>query len=140
MSATGEEALRIAARGFGLFNEGRLDEFIETMHPEGVLVTDPGWPGGGRYEGRDAFKRFMGQFLEAFAEVRFEQDREPEVIGRHALFRGAWFGTGAASRIPGESPHFSAVFSARDGMIDEVRFYLEDEDARGFIAGTKAPE
>ncbi len=135
MSGSGRDALAIAQDGFRLFNEGRFDAFYDTVHPEGVLVTDDGWPGGGRYEGKEGFKRFIGQFLEAFSEVRFEQDQQPEIIGDFALFRGAWIGRGATSGIPGESPHFTVVFSSRNGLVDQVRFYIDDAEARTFIAG-----
>ena len=130
MNGGGREALDVATRGFRLFNEGRLDEFYETMHPDGVLVTDPAWPGGGRYEGREAFKRFIRQFLDAFATVRFVQDRTPEGVGAAALFRGRWVGAGASTKIETESVPFSVIFTARDGFVGQVHFVFDEERAR----------
>jgi hypothetical protein len=51
------------------------------------------------------------------------------------LFRGHWSGTGATTEIPTDSVDFSVVFSARDGLVDMARFFVDDEEARAFIAG-----
>ena len=128
------ETVDLAQQAFALFNAGDLEAFRELQHPQIVMVTDRMWPGGGSYEGLEAFERFLEQFREAFSDVRFEPSREPEAIGEFALFRGRWVGTGASTGIQTESFEFSIVFGSREGLIDLARFFVSDEAARKFAA------
>jgi hypothetical protein len=137
---TGDEVRKIAERGFVALAENRFDDFFATVHPEAVLVTDPQWLDGGRFEGVPAFRRFIDEFTEAFTTVRFVYEAEPEVIGSQVLFRGSWVGAGAASGIAAPSPPFSVVFSGRDGMLTDVRFFFAEANARAFIADRQAGE
>jgi len=95
-----------------------------------VLATDPRWPGGGEFRGKAEFRRFMGQFLEAFAGIRFKEEREPEVLGDAALFRGRWVGEGASSGIETASVPFWVIYRSRNGLITESRFYFSESAAR----------
>lgn len=96
------------------------------------MVTDRDWPGGGEYRGREEFKRFMQQFMEAFATIRFEQVTEPEIVGSTPVFRGHWTGAGMTSGIEASSVDFSVVFWSRDGLITEIRFFFHDAEAREY--------
>ncbi len=96
------------------------------------MATDRNWPGGGTYHGREEFKRFLEQFLEAFSKIRFDEVTEPEIVGSAPVFRGHWTGSGQASGIEASSVDFSVVFWSHDGRIDETRFFFDDEEAREF--------
>ena len=128
------EALELALRAFDRFNAGDMEAFFALQHPEIVLVPAALWPERGTFVGIEAFKRFLEQFMEAFSTVRFEFARDPEAIGHLALFRGHWSGQGATTGIATDSVDFSVVFSAREGLIDESRFFVDDPEARAFIA------
>ncbi len=71
----------------------------------------------------------MARFLEAFDEVRFEEDQDAERIGDWGLLRGKWIVHGAASGIESDSLHFSVLFRVRDGLITESRFFFDDSEA-----------
>jgi SnoaL-like domain len=129
---TSNEALELARRAFELFNAREMEAFWSLQHPEIVMATAPMWPGGGTYEGIAGFRRFLDQFLDAFSEVRFEHLREPEAVGELALFRGRWVGSGASTGIETASIEFSVLFGTREGLVDQARFFVEDEDARRF--------
>ena len=94
------------------------------------MVTDPRWPGGGEFSGKAAFRRFMGQFLEAFDRIRFKEERDPEVIGDAVLFQGRWVGLGVSSRIETASVPFWVVHRSRSGLITESRFFFNEAEAR----------
>lgn len=127
--------MALAERVFACFNAGEMDAFWELVHPDVVMATDRSWPGGGEYRGAAAFRRFMQQFLEAFQDVRFEQEEPPRDFGRRALLRGRWVGSGAASHIEAASPSFSVVLEARDGLVSGAWFFFDaaraEERARG---------
>jgi hypothetical protein len=94
------------------------------------MVTDPRWPGGGEFRGQVAFRRFMDQFLEAFAGIRFQEEREPEVLADAALFNGRWIGMGVSSRIETASVPFWVLHRSRNGLITESRFFFDEAEAR----------
>jgi len=95
-----------------------------------VVATDARWPGGGEFRGAGEFRRFMSQFFEAFDWVRFEQTREPEMIGDWLHYRGRWVGVGHASQIETASPEFSQISVWEDGLITESRFFFSEREAR----------
>jgi ketosteroid isomerase-like protein len=131
------ESLTLGEESLRRFNAGDLDGFWALVHPECLLVTDPAWPGGGRFEGREAYRRFMGQFLEAFEGIQLETTGEPQEVGDAALLRARWVGSGLASGIETASDEFSIAMVARDGMIGELHFSFSDSYARR-IASTLA--
>ena len=101
-----------------------------------MIATDPRWPGGGEFHGTESYRRFMDQFLEAFAGVRFKPESEPEVQSDAVIYHGRWHGLGAASGIETSSVPFWVVFRARDGLIGEARFFFEEERAREEASST----
>jgi ketosteroid isomerase-like protein len=111
------------------FNAGDLEAVWALTHPEVVVATDPRWPDGGVHRGIEEFQAFMGRFLEAFEDVRFEELEDPERIGNWGLLRGKWVVHGAASGIESDSLHFSVLFRVRDGLIIESRFFFDDDEA-----------
>ena len=134
MSAADGEGLEVGRRIWDAFNAGEMDAFWELVHPDCVMATDARWPGGGEYNGREAYRRFLEQFMEAFAEVRFAEDREPEHVGDWTLFHGCWVGSGASTGIESASPAFTVAILARDGTIREARFFFVEDEAREFVA------
>ena len=131
------ESLTIGEESLRRFNAGDLDGFWTLIHPDCVLVTDPAWPGGGRFEGREAYRTFMAQFLEAFDGIQLETMGEPQEVGDVALFRARWVGSGVSSGIETVSAEFSIVMVARDGMVAQLHFSFSDSYAQR-IASTFA--
>lgn len=131
-----QDALRLARESFRRFNAGDLEGFWAMPYADDLVVaTDPSWPGGGEFHGIDEFRRFIGQFLEAFDEIRFEEDAEPEIVGDAAIFHGRWIGLGATSGIETASPAFFVVFRAVAGRTTEVLFFFSGEAARANALG-----
>ncbi len=94
------------------------------------MSTDPSWPDGGEFHTRADYVRFIGQFVEAFEWIRFEETQAPQVVGQYAIFRGAWVGEGNASGLETRSPEFSVVLSSDGELITEARFFFDPEAAR----------
>jgi SnoaL-like domain len=103
--------------------------------PDVAVTTETTWPGGGTFEGREAFRRFAAQFREAFGAVAFEETAEPESLGEWALFQGRWAGSGRASGIETTTRPFNVAVSSREGLITVMRFFWDEREARAYIAG-----
>jgi hypothetical protein len=121
-----EELLATYARLVDLYNEKGAEGWREGSTDDVVLASAPEWPGGGTYEGAEAANRFMSDFQEAWASVRFEYS-DAEVINGRILAASRWLVEGAASGAP-TSIDFFTVTTLRDGLICRFdAFFTRDE-------------
>lgn len=116
---------------FEAFNERDWSRFYSLFTPDFVVATDPAWPGGGEYRGREQFERFVEQFLEPWEELRYEPAGEPFEVNGRLIQRGSWVGRGRTTGIPGRV-EFSVVTTARGERIARGDFFLSERDAIEF--------
>jgi SnoaL-like domain len=55
-----------------VFNRDGIDASLEFTTPDVEVATAPGFPGGGRFRGREAAGNFLKEFVEAWDHVRYE--------------------------------------------------------------------
>ena len=108
-----------------------LDRFFDTeieWHDVPVL------PNAGVHFGRAAFGRHVADYLEAWADVRFEIEHI-EAVGDRVVVRGRYGGVGrqsGAEVMAGggvEGPANSGVYELRAGRILRVRQFVEHAEA-----------
>jgi hypothetical protein len=100
--------------------------------------TDPRWPDGAEFHGREEMTHFLEQFLDAWEELRFERTAEPEQAGEHLLERGRWVGRGRSTGIEG-TIDFTVVQTFAGGRLARSDFFFEDDDARAFAHASPKP-
>ena len=122
---------------FDAFNRRDWERFYSLFTPDFVVATDPAWPGGGEYQGREEFGRFMAQFLEPWDELRYEAVEEPFEVNGHLIQRGSWVGRGRATGIPA-SLEFSVVTTVSEKRIARGDFFLSERDAIEFARSSPA--
>jgi ketosteroid isomerase-like protein len=90
-----------------------------------VWVSDPRMPGGGRFEGKDAVKRYLealGVFKQEALDVERLVDLGDRVLGMTTI-----------RAKPPDGPSVGWVWCQlvmfRDGLVTEVRNYLDRESA-----------
>ena len=90
-----------------------------------VWVSDPRMPGGGRFEGKDAVKRYLeglGVFKQEALDVERLVDLGDRVLGMTTI-----------RAKPPDGPSVEWVWcqlvTFRDGLVTEVRNYLDRESA-----------
>jgi ketosteroid isomerase-like protein len=116
------------------FNARDWDRFFSLTTSDYVVRTDPRWPGGGEFHGRDELLRFLEQFLEPWEELRYERMAEPEPINGCVVERGRWAGRGRATGIEG-SIEFTSVATLRDGLVARIDFFIDHGEALEFVRG-----
>lgn len=116
---------------FEAFNKRAWKRFYSLFTADFVVATDPAWPGGGEYRGREEFERFISQFLEPWEELRYEPAGEPFAVNGRLIQRGTWVARGRTTGIPG-TLEFSVVTTVRDGLIARGDFFLSERDAVEF--------
>jgi hypothetical protein len=106
-----------------------LDEFYD---PEIEWHDLPILPNAGVHVGRDALRRHVAGYLEAWAEATFSID-EIGAVGERVVVRGQYGGTGRGSgaHVHGEMgfPTSTSVYDLRAGRIVRVRQFTSHEEA-----------
>lgn len=131
-----ERDLAMVRRGYELWNDGDIGGLGDTCFTQDVeWHAAPEWPGQRLFRGREAVERFLREEvaeLIALGDIRIEgieQVGSELVITLHARTHGLASGIDVAS---GEIFHVARL---RDGRVDRVRTFLNEEDA---LAAAKA--
>ncbi|MGZ5314974.1 MAG: nuclear transport factor 2 family protein [Solirubrobacterales bacterium] len=128
-----EEKRRVVAEVMDAFNERDWKRFFAATTDDLLVRTDGRWPGGGVFQGREATMRFLEEFLDPWADVRYEPVGEPEPHGELLLQRGRWFAHGATTGLGGRID-FALVAEYREGRLSSAAFFLDYDEARAFAA------
>jgi hypothetical protein len=131
---TAAEFLSLSDSIWAAFNARDWDAFYALTTDDYSTHTDPLWPGGGGFHGREEIDRSLRQFLEPWEELHYERKADPVMIGGRAVERGAWLGTGRSTGIVGEI-EFTLVQTVRDRLLARSDFFLDHEDALAFARG-----
>jgi uncharacterized protein (TIGR02246 family) len=124
MSDENKQRVRHAAE---VWNSGDVEAFLALFHDDAVFLPSPGWPEQGRWEGTDAIRGFLKEWLGTWDEVHFGI-RDLDDAGDSVAAQCRWTVRGARSGAATEMD-FSMVFTARDDLFAEVRFFDEHREA-----------
>ena len=124
MSQENVELVRESVRRFAA---GDLPGLARLYTRDVVIVAPPGWPEGGRFEGRDAvihqLTRAQEDWLHQTMEVRRERAERDRVV-----IEILWNVKGAGSGVPGEVTVFAAC-RVEGQLIAELLYFWEWNDA-----------
>ena len=112
-----------------LFNRDRA-AWGATLPDDVVIATDPAWPDGGTFRGRDAALEFVGKFEEAWSSLRFDLESFEEAHGR-VLTQSRWTVRGTTSGVETELC-FSVVWFVRGSQVAGAHFFLDRDEALSF--------
>ncbi|MDP9187962.1 MAG: nuclear transport factor 2 family protein, partial [Actinomycetota bacterium] len=62
------------------FNGRDWDRFFTLTTADYVARTDPQWPGGGEFRGREQLLGFLEQFLEPWEAMRYERTSDARMV------------------------------------------------------------
>ncbi len=108
-------------------NDREVDRMFSFLVEDAELRTDPDWPDGGQFNGRDEISRFRNQFIEAW-DVNYERIGDPFRVGDQLVERGRWAGKGRASGIEG-TIEFTSVLTYEGRLIFRMRVFFDHEEA-----------
>ena len=125
-----EENVEIASRWYEVAGskEQLLAGMPRTMalcHPE-VEWSAP--EDGSTYRGRDGVRQRLEEWLESFADYRYEVQRIIDCGGDEVLVVGTEVGRGAMSGAEVRSTDYE-LLTIRDGMIVRIREFYDEGDA-----------
>jgi hypothetical protein len=116
------------------YNEER-ERWARELADDIVLETDPAWPDGGRFEGKEAVLAFLQRFEEAWSEIRFDVIHA-ELIGDSAvLAQSRWVVRGTSSDVDTGVDFWAVAVIDPDGNWTQSNFFFERERALEFALG-----
>jgi hypothetical protein len=119
-----------------LYNEDR-EAWAAALPEHAVLVTDPLWPDGGRFEGREAWLEFLRKWEEAWSSIHYQVD-DAEQIGEAVVARSRWIVRGTSSEIDTEVSFSAVVRIDEQGGLRSSHFFFDHDRALEF-ARSAAP-
>ncbi|MFD0384890.1 nuclear transport factor 2 family protein [Streptomyces stramineus] len=142
--ANGPEALRkrtqeMFVRNLQLLSDGRIDEWLDLFHPDGVLEFPfpPGWQASlrGRAALAEHMKHFPEQLRMTFSEVTFHETTDPELIVAEFTSEGTALVTGRTFR----QTYVSVVWT-ENGLITRFRDFWNPLVITEALGGADAAE
>jgi ketosteroid isomerase-like protein len=122
-----QENVEIVREANAAFNQRDLDHWIEFFDPEIEYHDTPEFPDGGMHLGREAFRRHVESYLDAWSDASVEVDAR--VVGEQVVGRIRYTGAGRATGIVVETPEFGVLYDFRAGRIRRVRQFTTYADA-----------
>jgi ketosteroid isomerase-like protein len=125
-----EESVEIAAHWYEVATSkaellAGMPKTMALCHPE-VEWTAP--EDGTTYRGRDGVRQRLEEWLESFADYRYEVERIVDCPGDEVLVVGAEVGRGARSGADVRSTNYE-LLTIRDGMIVRIREFYDEGNA-----------
>ncbi len=125
-----EENVEIAARWYEVATSkaellAGMPQTMALCHPE-VEWTAP--EDGTTYRGRDGVRQRLEEWLESFAEYRYEVERIVDCPGDEVLVVATEVGRGARSGADVRSTNYE-LLTIRDGMIVRIREFYDECNA-----------
>jgi ketosteroid isomerase-like protein len=127
-----QQNVEIVREANAAFNRRDLDHWIEFFDPEIEYHDTPDFLGRGMHRGREAFRRHVESYLDAWSDASVETDAR--AVGRQVVGRIRYTGAGRATGIEVETREYGALYDFRAGRILRVRqfaTYAEALEAAG---------
>ena len=122
------------------YREGDDERLRAFMHPDGEVYGAPEIVNSGTYYGFEGFKRWVGEWEEAWEEISYELGEIVEVSESVLVAPVHVVGRGAGSGVEIDTV-FAWLYEWRDGRVSRFHVYATVEDAleaaRG-MAGERA--
>jgi len=93
-----------------------------------VVVTDPRFPDGGTFEGRDAIRGFYERLRQGWEDGTYVDLHDLREVGERVLGDFTWRGTGETSGVQA-SIDVTCVWTIRDGLITRAEFFFDRNGA-----------
>jgi ketosteroid isomerase-like protein len=122
-----QENVEMLRRGYEAYNRGDAEGTVADFAPTFEYHDTPEFPDGGMHLGREAFRRHVESYLDAWSDASVEVDAR--AVGEQVVGRIRYTGAGRATGIEVETPEYGALYDFRAGRIRRVRQFATYADA-----------
>jgi ketosteroid isomerase-like protein len=108
---------------------GRVADFVaEFFDPEIEWHDSAAFPGAGVYQGHDALRRHIEDYLDAWTETKVEIE-EIGPVGDRVVARIRYVGRGRESGVRLQDNGTTGIYEMRNGRILRVRQFVDEAEA-----------
>jgi ketosteroid isomerase-like protein len=123
-----EENVAVVRAALEAFQRGEMEAFLSFLDPEIEIYSDPALPNPVEAVGRDAWLKWVAEWLEAWDRFEVEEvAMEPEGE-RHVIATMRQHGIGKGSGVEVDMNVFY-MFEIRDGLAVRYRLHANRESA-----------
>jgi ketosteroid isomerase-like protein len=123
-----QENVELVRRMWGRSNVEDVEDLpaflVEFFDPDIEWHDTPSLPGAAVYQGHEALLRHIEDYLDAWADSRFEVE-QIRAVGDRVLTRGRYVGEGRQSGVTLEDNVVFGVYDLRGGRILRVRQFVD---------------
>jgi ketosteroid isomerase-like protein len=130
-----DDHIELARHFLDVYNAGDVDTYVDMFTDDVEAQTDPRFPEGGTFSGREPVRRFFAGLHEGWQGGGAVTVKEARRAGDSVLVSVAWHATGELSGID-VSSDWCVLFTIRDGQIARVRFFSDRAEALA-VAGLR---
>jgi ketosteroid isomerase-like protein len=123
-----EENVVLVRHALDAYNSGDVDAFVDLFTDDGEVETDPRFPEGGTFSGRESIRRFIAGLHQGWEGGSAVTVKEMRPAGDSVLAFWEWHATGERSGIEVSSDWFG-LFRVRDDRIARLRFFHDRDEA-----------
>ena len=126
-----QQNVEIVRRGFEAVNARDLDwerYYVEFFDPELEYRTSVEDPDAAIHRGRQAYRRYLEQWLESFDGLHIDVEEYIDVGDDRVYTWSRFTGRGRTSGVPADW-HLAIVFTIRDGKIARAEEYFDRNEA-----------
>jgi ketosteroid isomerase-like protein len=102
--------------------------YVEFFDPEVEWQTSAEDPDAATHRGRQAYKRYVEQWLEGFDDMHIDVEEYIDVDDDRVLTWSRFTGRGAISGAPADW-HLAIIFTIREGKVVRAEEYFDRDEA-----------
>jgi ketosteroid isomerase-like protein len=120
--------VELVRRAVEVFVAGDLDRYFEEfVAPDVVWHTSAEDPDAATHEGREAFRRYIGRWMDSFEDLAGEVEEWLDAGDNRVFAWTRWTGHGRASGLDADW-HLAIVYTVRDGRISGGEEYFDRDE------------
>jgi ketosteroid isomerase-like protein len=123
-----DDNIELVRHALDLYNAGDVDAFVDLFTDDGEVETDPRFPEGGTFSGRESVRRFIAGLHQGWQGGSAVTLKEMRRAGDSVLADWSWHAKGERSGIDVSSDWFG-LWTLRDGRITRLRFFYDRAEA-----------
>ena len=123
-----DDNIELVRHALDLYNTGDVDAFVDLFTDDGEVETDPRFPEGGTFSGRESVRLFIAGLHQGWQGGSAVTMKEMRRAGDSVLATLEWHATGERSGIEVSSDWFG-LWTLRDGRIARLRFFYDRAEA-----------
>ena len=124
-----QENVEIVRRLVEALNARDLDRYyVEFFDPEVEYQTSAEDPDAATHRGRQAYKRYVEQWIESFDGLHVDVEEYIDVGGERVFTWSRFTGRGRTSGVPADW-YLAVIFTIRDGKVVRAEEYFDRAEA-----------